>query len=98
MPNTYQMGETVTIRADSANEYGSAVDPDTSITVTIDDSAGAAKVSAENMTQDDTGRYYYNYAIPAAGPAGTWNYEVIATHDSKVTISGGTFIVAARTT
>lgn len=98
MPNTYQTGETVRLRAKSANEYGSAIDPDTSITITVDDPDGTEKVAAEDMTQDDTGLYYYDYDIASDATAGTWNYEVITTHGTNVTIEGDTFIVAARTT
>ena len=42
--------------------------------ITIVDSAGTTQVTDSDSTQNgsETGEYYYEYAIPAAGPEGVW--------------------------
>lgn len=58
-------------------------------TITITDSAGTAKATTQDTTKNDTGEYFYEYAIPAAGPAGVW----LATwaYDATKAVSEGAF-------
>jgi len=45
--------------------------------VTIMDSAGTTQVTDSDSTKNgtETGEYYYEYAIPAAGPEGVWTHK-----------------------
>lgn len=57
------------------------VAPAAAPTVTITDSAGDAKVEAQDSTQNgsEPGQYYYEYAIPADGPEGVWTIKWLYT-------------------
>lgn len=65
------------------------IDPAIVPNITITDSAGTAMVTAQATTKNDTGEYFYEYAIPAAGPAGVW----LATweYDTTKAVSEGAF-------
>lgn len=87
--------ETVEVYVEVRNQADTLVDPDTSITVTILDSANTEIVAATGMTKDDTGKYVYYYTIGAAVAIGWWTALVIVTDGTKVTrIRGGFKVVA----
>jgi uncharacterized protein YfaS (alpha-2-macroglobulin family) len=48
-------------------------DPDTTYPkITITDPDGTVKVTAATMTKDATGKYEYQYELPASPTVGTW--------------------------
>ena len=95
---TFTRGETVRLEATIRTLDGALSNPDTSITVRVEDSAGAVKVDSVAATNDRTGYYYYLYTLLAAAATGVWYFEFKATDDTVVTIEGGSFTVAASTT
>jgi len=86
---------TVLIRAYVYDEDGELVDPTTSIKVTINDPAGATKVTAQAMTKNgsNTGVYDYFYDTDADSAEGDWPGEVWVVDGSVPTerVSVGTF-------
>jgi len=83
----FQRGETVEVYAEVKDQTGAFVDPTTSITTTITDSAGSAKISAQAMTKSDTGKYTYHYTLLADAALDWWVVEVTVTDATKVTKS-----------
>jgi len=72
---------TIWVRAYVYDKDGELVDPTTSITVTLVDSAEVKKVDAEAMTPseeegEETGVFDYYYNTDADSAEGWWNGEV----------------------
>ncbi len=74
----YEREETYDYDIEIRDEDGILIDPDT-VKITITDPNGDDLVSLANMTQDDTGKYSYNYDIPATAEYGEWTTVVTAT-------------------
>lgn len=92
---TYYQGETITLKATVKDTDRALTNPTTSITITVKDSDGTTKVDAQAMTNDSTGKYHYDYAIPADATTGVWNVEVTAS-SGKPSIEQDTFTVEAK--
>ena len=88
-------GETIDFRIEIRNKEGVLVNPTTSITISIWDSANSLKINVFAMTQDDglTGKYHYYYTTPATGPTGEWRVTYTATSGSYVTKKRDRFAV-----
>lgn len=91
----YYQGETITIEATVKTTERALVNPTTSITITIKDPTGTTMVDAQAMTNDSTGKYHYDYAIPADATTGEWNTEVTAS-SGKPSIEQHKFTVEAK--
>ena len=90
----FKRGETVELYAEVKDQAGAFVDPATSITITVVDSAGTSKVSVSAMTKTDTGKYSYYYTIASDAALGWWTSTVITTDTgSKITIASCGFEV-----
>lgn len=92
---TYYQGETITLKATVKDTDRALANPTTSITVTVKDPAGTTKVDAQAMTNDSTGKYHYDYAIPSDATAGEWDVEVTAS-SGKPSIERHAFTVEAK--
>jgi uncharacterized repeat protein (TIGR01451 family) len=82
-------GQTVYIRASVSDPFGSYDISGASIT--LKDSSGTVRVASTAMTQvQDSGAatriYEYAYTVPAAGPAGNWSAQVVATEGTEGTV------------
>ena len=87
----YYQGETFPQKAQTTD--GDNVDTDSNtITITIQDSAGTKKVTAEAMIKDATGRYHYYYDIPSDAELGEWTAEVNA-EKTQIAIEHDRFLV-----
>ncbi len=80
---------TVRVRALIYDDDGDLVDPTTSTTIDIYDSAGTKQVDGVAMTKVSTGIYEYYYQTLAASVAGSWRGVVWATDGTYV--SEGSF-------
>jgi uncharacterized protein YfaS (alpha-2-macroglobulin family) len=92
---TYYQGETITLNATVKTTARALVNPTTSITITVKDPDGTTKVDAQAMSNDSTGKYHYDYAIPSDATVGEWDVEVIASSGNP-SIERYTFIVEAK--
>lgn len=89
-----QLGETIRVECD-ITDYDTG-DPQTpaSVVITIIDSLEVAKVTAQAMSTDVTGTYYYDYDIAADAETGMWRYSIKATSsDSRIKIHKNDFTV-----
>lgn len=77
MSKRYYQGETIKQNVELRDVDGVLVDP-TSIVITIIDPEGTTKVDAQDMTKDETGKYYYDYLIATDAVTGRWETEVKA--------------------
>lgn len=87
----YYQGETFPQKAQTTDSDNVDTDPN-AITITIQDSAGAKKVTAEAMIKDATGCYYYYYDIPSDAELGEWITEVNA-EKTQIAIEHDRFLV-----
>ena len=93
--STHYQGETVVIEVSVTDTDRAATNPTTSITISISDPGGNAMVTDAAMTNDSTGKYHYDYAIPADATIGEWDAEVTAS-SGKPSIERCTFRVEAK--
>jgi len=63
---------TVRVRARIKDDDGDLVDPSTSVTIDIWDSAGTQQVTAVAMTKVSTGIYEYYYQTTTSSAEGRW--------------------------
>ena len=77
MSKIYHQGETIRQKAHVTDVSGTLINPDT-IVITIIDSESTKKVDAQAMTNDVTGKYYYDHLIPTDAALGTWTTEIKA--------------------
>jgi len=77
MANMYFQGETLRQKAEITDIGKVLVDPDT-IVISIIDLQGIKKVEEEAMERDATGKYHYDYLIPADALIGLWTAEIKA--------------------
>jgi len=93
--NTFQNEETVWILAYVFDGRTGSPANATAITVTLSDPDGAAKVTAQPMTQynDETGEYEYFYNLPVGAKAGWWRglVKVVAGEGPLAKTTIGTF-------
>lgn len=87
----YYQGETVRQKAHVTNVVDADVDPDT-IKITIEDSAGAKKVTDAAMIKDGVGFYHYDHDLPGDAELGTWTTEVEA-QKTQIAIEQDKFVV-----
>ena len=71
-------------------DTGAAIDPATSITITITNPSGTVVTNAVAMTKDGTGLYHYDFN-PANAPLGNYDVVYIATNGGRVTIQDDNF-------
>ncbi len=90
----FYRGQTIVLSA-AITEGGVAVDPDTSVTVTVTNPSGTKVVDGQTMTKGAVGSYTYDYTVAADAAEGLYEFRVRATDGSRVTISGDTFKVIA---
>jgi len=93
--SAFERGETVVCDLDITDEDGTALSPDTSVTITVYDPDGTAVVSAQAFVEDATGDYHYSYDISATADLGTYKRVDTAVHDSRTTIKRSEFRVRA---
>ena len=77
MSKLYYQGETIRQKAHITDVNNSLVDPDT-IVITIIDSESIKKVDAQAMSNEATGKYYYDHLIPTDAAIGKWITEIKA--------------------
>ena len=77
MSKIYHRGETIRQKAHITDTTNTLVNPDT-IVITIIDSESTKKVDAQAMTNEATGKYYYDHLIPTDAVIGTWTTEIKA--------------------
>ncbi len=86
----FLQGATVRVRAYVHDDDGDLVDPTTSITVDIWDSAGTKQVDGTAMSKVSTGIYEYNYNTTTSSETGNWRGIVWVT-DTGSKVSEGSF-------
>jgi len=94
MSHVYYQGETVRQKAEVKNVSGMYIAPDT-ITITIKDPAGTLVATDEAMSEEDVGKYYYDYSILDEAEQGEWKTEVKAVKGYKA-VEQDEFRVVAR--
>ena len=87
----FERGETVVCDLDITAAAGSAMDPDTSITITITDPEGTAVVSAVAFAKDGTGDYHYDYNTSGTAVVGTYRRVDTAVHGTRTAIKRSEF-------
>lgn len=92
---TYYQGETITLKAIVKDTDRALANPTTSITITVKDPDSATKVDAQAMSNDSTGKYHYDYAIPSDATTGVWRVEVTAS-SGKPSLEQHSFVVEAK--
>lgn len=94
MTGDAKQGDTIRIQS-VITDYVTGVEATpASVVITIKDAVGTTVVSAQAMTTDVLGTYYYDYDIAADAETGMWRYSVKATSpDSRVKIDKGDFTV-----
>ena len=70
-----------TIRVNATVRKNGEPETPTSITATIKDPNGTAKVSAQAMTAESTGRYYYDWVSNASDATGLYDVIISAVVD-----------------
>ena len=88
----FYQGETVTVETSVRDSDNVLTNPTTSITISITDADGVARVTDQAMTNDSTGKYHYDHALPADAVAGVWVAEVTAS-SGKPSIEQLSFLV-----
>ncbi len=83
----FLQGSTVRIRVYVYDDDGDLVDPTTSVTVDIWDSAGTKQVDGVAMTKVSTGIYEYYYNTSSSSETGSWR-GIIWTVDGTYTSEG----------
>ena len=93
MPTTeviYREG-TMRIWAYFQDEAGTAyVSPDAGVKITVWDKDGTKKVDAVAMTEDETGKFYYDYTPASDAVQGSWTYFYKGTDGAGANAKGGT--------
>jgi len=92
---TYYQGETITIEAIVKDTDRALSNPSTSIVVSVKDPDGVTKVDEQAMSNDSTGMYHYDYAIPSDAVVGVWDVQVTAS-SGKPSIEQHVFTVEAK--
>ena len=77
MSKMYYQGETMRQNVEVTDIAGKLVDADT-IVITIIDPEETVQASAQAMTNDSTGKYYYDYLIATDALKGEWKTEIKA--------------------
>ena len=77
MSKMYYQGETMPQTVEVRDVDKVLIDADT-IVITIADPEGTVKVTAEDMLNDSTGKYHYNYLLADDAVVGKWTTEVKA--------------------
>jgi len=90
----FRASETVKCKIEVYDSSNDLVTPDT-ITITITNPSGTVKVNGATPTASSTGKYYYNYDVPASPTEGRWVIEWQVTDDSATTIVRDYFEVEA---
>ena len=83
---TYDRGTAIYLKATLKDVTGALVDP-TSVTVSITDSAGTAKVTDQAMTKVLLGEYFYVWQSAEADPAGGCTVKIKAVKDGYTSIN-----------
>ena len=82
----FQQGETVSHSVTVKNASGQKFDPDTSIRISVTDSAGTAVITDVDMIKDAVGEYHYDYDLPANAVLGVWRVTETVVHSGRTTI------------
>ena len=82
----FQQGETVSHSVTVKNASGPKFDPDTSIRISVTDSAGTAVVTNVDMIKDAMGEYHYDYNLPTNAALGVWRVTETVVHSGRTTI------------
>lgn len=89
----YQVGETARLQASILDSNDEPANP-TTLKITINKPDRSKVVSAADMTNDETGEYYYDYLCSA--DLGEYDYKVVAVGGGgRVTIVKDSFHVDA---
>ena len=83
---TYDRGTAIYLKATLKDVTGALVDP-TSITISIADSAGAAKVTDAAMTKTLLGEYFYIWQSAEVDPVGGCTVTIKAVKDGYTSIN-----------
>lgn len=92
---TFQRTETVVCSVSIATNTGGAITPDTSVKITIYDPTNTPVVLAQDMVEDSTGEFHYDYTSAPTAILGVYRVRITATHSSRVTIKEATFVLEA---
>ncbi len=71
----FDRGTSVRIEAEFRDADGDLLDPGTYYKVTLTDPDGTVQVSAQAMTKDSEGKYYYDWQSETTDPVGS--YDVV---------------------
>ena len=96
MLETYQRGETATLKIEVKDAAGTLYTPDTSITCSIWDSAGTAVVTAGAMTAESTGVYYYDLATTGTTVLGCYRLEYTTVNGGRTSKGEDFFVIEDR--
>jgi len=97
MLETYQRGETATLKIEVKDSSGALYTPDTSITCTIWDSAGTVLVAAGTaMTAESTGIYYYDLATTDTSALGCYRLEYKTVNGGRTSKGVDFFVIEDR--
>ena len=93
----YRRGATAVLRCQSYNSKTNvATTPGTSIKITVKNPVPTAVVSAQAMSNDDTGDHSYAYDIAADAVVGEYEYEVVTVNATRTSVATSKFRVEAR--
>lgn len=87
----YNRGEAVRIRARFYDENDNLVNPSTSVKLTIKDKNDTELVSAQDMTNQSTGRYFYIYPTSSNSILGKYSVKIDALDHSYHSIEYDSF-------
>jgi len=86
MANIFQRNETIICSITVTDEDDTAVNPDTSMTVTITDASDDVVIDAVAMTNDAVGSYHYDYNPTATADLRGYQIRYIAINATRKTI------------
>ena len=95
MANTFQRNETVICSISVTDSDDAAVNPDTSMKISITDFSGDVVADAVDMTNDATGSYHYDYNPESDAELGAYKIRYTAVHSSRITIVDDYFTLRA---
>jgi len=89
----FDIGETVICSIVVKDSDGNEADPGTSMKCTVTDPQGTVVVDGEDMDQDSTGNYHYDYTSLSTAMAGAYSIKYIADDDGRITIQKDKFVL-----
>ena len=82
----YHAGETVICSLEVRDSDGNLADPSTSTKITITDNRNGVEVNDQDMTNDGTGLYHYDWQTLSTSLTGIYEITYTATDGTRVSI------------